>query len=124
MRPIQMQAPPVRAAAMPEPGLRLESRVEGRRHTIALRGELDLSTVDELEAMMAGACSNGAGELVLDLDGLSFMDSTGVRAALIAAERCEEHGCELLLARPRPPVRRLLELTGVLPRLRLIELSD
>jgi anti-anti-sigma factor len=101
--------------------LRLESRADGGRHTIALAGELDLSTVAELEARMAEVSSNGGGELVLDLDELSFMDSTGLRALLIARERCDQDGCELFLTRPQPAVRRLLELTGVLSQLRFIE---
>jgi anti-anti-sigma factor len=61
---------------------------------------------------------------VLDLEELSFMDSTGLRAVLMSREHCERHGCELYLARPQPTVLRLLELTGVLPRLRLLESAD
>jgi anti-sigma B factor antagonist len=106
---------------MSERGLRLESRSDGRRHTIALAGELDLSTARELEAITAEVCAGGAGEVVFDLEELSFMDSTGLRAVLIARERCERHGCELLLARPQPAVLRLLQLTGLYGRLRFLE---
>ncbi|HEV7584539.1 MAG TPA: STAS domain-containing protein [Solirubrobacteraceae bacterium] len=106
---------------MSHPGLRVEGHADGRRHTVALMGELDLSTADELEARIEQACSDGAGELVLDLQELSFMDSTGLRAILGARERCEGHGCELFLTRAQPAVLRLLQLTGVLPRLRFLE---
>jgi anti-anti-sigma factor len=109
---------------MPQPGLSLTARADGQRHVIMLSGELDLATAAELESRVAESCSDGARELVLDLEQLRFMDSTGLRAVLIARERCEGHGCELYLARPQPAVRRLLDLTGVLPRLRLIESDD
>ncbi len=52
----------------------------GRRLT--LRGELDLATAGRLEAALAEA----GGPVVLDLTGLTFMDSTGVRMLLEAAE--------------------------------------
>jgi stage II sporulation protein AA (anti-sigma F factor antagonist) len=109
---------------MPQPGLSLTARADGRRHVITLSGELDLATAEVLESSVAEACSDGARELLLDLEQLRFMDSTGLRAVLMARERCEGDGCELYLARPQRAVRQLLELTGVLPRLRLIELDD
>ena len=50
---------------------------------VALRGELDLATAGRLE----GALSEASSPVVLDLTGLTFMDSTGVRVLLEAAER-------------------------------------
>jgi anti-anti-sigma factor len=108
-------------AAVDDPGLRLERRSEGARHTLTLTGELDLATVADLDGMIEQACSDGAAELVLELRGLSFMDSTGLSAILAAHERCAEHGCELLLTRPQRTVERLLELTGVIGRLRFLD---
>jgi anti-sigma B factor antagonist len=52
-------------------------------HRITLRGELDLATTGQLEAALAEA----GGRVVLDLTALTFMDSTGVRVLLEAAER-------------------------------------
>jgi anti-anti-sigma factor len=105
----------------PGPGLTVERRSHGRREIVALAGELDLSTVAELEAGIEEACSNGAGELVLDLEELSFMDSTGLSAILTTQDRCAGQGCELLLSGAQPAVHRLFELTGVLSCLRFLE---
>jgi anti-anti-sigma factor len=101
-------------------GLTVERRSDGRRQIVALAGELDLSTVADLEARIEEACSDGAGELVLDLEELSFMDSTGLSAILTTQDRCEGQGCELLLTEAQPAVHRLFELTGVLSRLRFL----
>ena len=106
---------------MPHPGLSLDARSEGRRHTLLLAGELDLATAPELEGMTEQACANGAAELVLDLRDLAFIDSTGLRAILRARERCEAHRCELFLTPGPPAVQRLFELTGLLERLPFLE---
>ena len=121
MTPSPARASGGRLPAVHDPGLRLARRSEGTRHTLSLTGELDLSTVAELGEMIEQACSEGAVELVLDLRELSFMDSTGLSAILTAKERCDAHGCALLLTTPQPNVRRLLELTGVLSRLRFVD---
>jgi anti-anti-sigma factor len=86
-------------------------------HTVALAGELDIATAPDLEAMVLGLCVDGAREIELDLSEVSFVDSAGLRAILSARTLCEEHRCQLLLTRPREPVQRLFELTGLLEKL-------
>jgi anti-anti-sigma factor len=106
---------------MPRPGLSVTSQAEGRRHTLVLAGELDLATAIELDARTEQACASGAGELVLDLRELVFIDSSGLRAILRAQERCDSHRCELFLTPGPPAVQRLFELTGLLERLPFLE---
>jgi anti-anti-sigma factor len=103
------------------PGLSLTARAEGRRHTLVLVGELDLATAPELDAMTEQACANGAGELVLDLRQLAFIDSTGLRAILRVRNHCEAHRCGLFLTPGPPAVQRLFELAGLLERLPFLE---
>ena len=88
-----------------------------RTATLALAGELDLATAPDLEAMIRSLCGDGACEIVLDLSQVSFLDSSGLRAILAATTLCEEHSCRLVLTRPREPVQRLFELTGLLDKL-------
>jgi anti-sigma B factor antagonist len=57
------------------------AREEGATR-LTLRGELDLGTAAQLERALADA----NGDVLLDLRGLTFMDSTGVRVLLEAAE--------------------------------------
>jgi anti-anti-sigma factor len=81
---------------------------------IALRGELDLGTAAQLEQALAEA----GGEILLDLRGLTFMDSTGVRVLLEAAERS---GPELQILPPEQGDARVtLEETGIAPLLPLV----
>ena len=51
--------------------------------------------------------------VVVDLAELTFMDSTGLSALVVAKNRMESDGDVLMLTRPRPNVRRVLEITGL-----------
>jgi anti-sigma B factor antagonist len=74
-------------------------------------GEVDMSTVDRLRAPLEAARRDGVTAL-LDLSGVTFIDSTGLHVMLDAARASEEAGWAWFLVRPSVPVRRLLELTG------------
>jgi anti-sigma B factor antagonist len=90
-------------------------------HTIALTGELDIGTVDRVEQALAEAESGDAASIVLDLSGLTFMDSTGVRLALAAAARARQDSDRLRFVRGGPAVQRVFELSGVADTLPFID---
>lgn len=84
---------------------------QGGTTTVSLAGELDLTTVPEVEAALAKAT---IGErLVVDVRELSFIDSSGVRLLMVLDLRSREQGWLFLLARrPDGPVQKVLELCG------------
>jgi anti-anti-sigma factor len=82
---------------------------------VTLRGELDLGTAERLERALA----NADGEILLDLRGLTFMDSTGVRVLLEAAEGAA--GRLRILAPLNGDARTTIEETGIAPLLPLVE---
>jgi anti-sigma B factor antagonist len=75
---------------------------------LRVSGELDLVTAPQLEAALAAVTAQPAR---IDLSGLVFMDSTGLRALLGAAR---EHPGLQINGPLQPPVQRLLELTQTL----------
>ena len=81
---------------------------------LTLRGELDLGTAPQLEQALAEA----GGNVLLDLRRLTFMDSTGVRVLLEAAQRTD--GLRIL-APAEGDVRVTIEETGIAPLLPLID---
>jgi anti-sigma B factor antagonist len=95
----------------------IEDHQAGRRHTLVLRGELDMASAPALEGMLQELCEGGAQELVVDLSELTFMDSTGLNAILKSRTLCAEHVCDLGLIPGRRPVQRVFELTHLLDRL-------
>jgi anti-sigma B factor antagonist len=110
-------------AALTPGELLLRAAHVGGEYILALAGELDLATAPELEAKVSQLCSDGAKAVVLDLRGLTFMDSTGLRALLAAQELCERHGCGLSMTRGQQPVERLIEVSGLTGLLPIRELS-
>jgi anti-anti-sigma factor len=70
-------------------------------------GELDLLTVPQLRGALAALGDHGR-DVVLDLAGVSFVDSSGLGLLLAAAGTAEEGGASLILRAPSPAVRRLI----------------
>jgi anti-anti-sigma factor len=94
-----------------------DSRVDGKAVAILrLVGEVDLANADELTEQLLSERCRGADAVLLDLTDLEFMDSSGLRSVLIAAE---ELPCPLVtVVSPGCAVDRLLELAEVGDRLR------
>jgi anti-sigma B factor antagonist len=80
-------------------------------------GELDLATVPVLEAEMRELQQAGFRRLVLDLGGLSFMDSTGLAMVVRWDLDARSDGFTFALLPGRPHVQRLFDLTGLTGRL-------
>lgn len=80
---------------------------DGLTLSVCPSGELDLATCPELLGAFAGAA--GHRDLVCDISGLTFIDSTGVRGLIELSQREPER---FALAGVSEPVERLLELTG------------
>jgi anti-sigma B factor antagonist len=99
------------------PQLELHEDSVGARHTLVLTGELDMAWSPALDATLRRLCTEGSEAITLDLSKLTFMDSTGLRAVLLARELCEQYSCEFLLIPGPPQVQRLFEVTGLLERL-------
>jgi anti-anti-sigma factor len=80
---------------------------------LALSGELDLTGAPRIEEQLQSALLEGSGAYVLDLTGLSFMDSTGVNTLLRVRSLLGREERTLVLICPPGPVRRVLDLIGV-----------
>lgn len=78
----------------------------------SLAGDLDGDTCAELEAALGAAASTGS--LVVDLAGLTFIDSSGITALVEAREACIGRDGAFSLRATTPSVRRVLEITGLL----------
>jgi anti-anti-sigma factor len=99
--------------ALPTP-FDLEDEVREGRRTLVLRGELDIAAAARLEAALRDVSANGTTAMTLDLSRLTFMDSTGLRAVLLAKEVSDSHGCELSIVPGPPGIQRIFELTALL----------
>jgi anti-sigma B factor antagonist len=99
--------------------------VQRRRHVTIVqpRGELDLATVETLRSTLAAATAEtvstaldgmeNRARLVLDLRGLSFLDSTGLHLLVALDRRAQRDGFELTLLAPAAPIDRAIQLCGL-----------
>jgi anti-anti-sigma factor len=76
-------------------------------------GEVDADNCKELGAQLLDGTA-GARRLVVDLAGLSFIDSSGISELLRVAERARDRDQAFELRDPSPVVKRVLEITGLL----------
>jgi anti-sigma B factor antagonist len=94
------------------------------RIVLQLVGELDLASSPVLEHALEGADVVASPLLVLDLDELKFVDSTGLRIILVAHESARTRGQEFAITPGSPQVQRLLSITSVAEHLRVLAAAD
>ncbi len=87
---------------------------------VSLRGELDLSTADKVEDELRRVEEGGDNLLVLDLSGLTFLDSTGLRVMVTADQRARKAGRRLALVKGPETVHRVFTITKLDERLQMV----
>ena len=76
-----------------------------------VEGELDLASQSAALEELIPAIERARGAVVLDLSGVEFIDSTGLRVLLACKNRAEESSTQLLLASVSRAVRQLFDVT-------------
>src|ERR1700761_2483013 len=104
--------------------LRIDSRQESDRVVLSLAGELDMANAPLLARAIEAPELNDTETVVLDLQGLTFLDSTGLRIILSAREQCWRRGQEFAVTPGSQQVQRLLSITGVGEHLRTLDSAD
>jgi anti-anti-sigma factor len=104
--------------------LRIDVRQEPDRVVLALEGELDMASAPLLQNAVDGTDLSNRRMVVLDLQGLQFIDSTGLRVILAVRKLCAERGQELAVTPGSQQVERLLSVTGVAEHLHTIPAPD
>ena len=105
------------------PDLRFEL-IEGSR-VARIVGEIDTSNAWAVSRTIREAMSNQDLRLMLDLSGVSYLDSAGVRMLFELRRVLHEHGQELVLVVPeRAPIRRTLDVSAVLGTIPVTDSPD
>ena len=94
---------------------------EGNSVRVVFEGELDIGGAAQAEDVLAQAEGDSVTDLTLDLSGLTFMDSTGLRLVVAANRRAQESGRTLRVVRGPAAVQRVFELTGLDDKLPLVD---
>ena len=104
------------------PPFAIDVAEQEERTLLNLSGELDLATVGELEAALASRLDAGE-NVVVDLRGLAFMDSSGVRALVAAHQLAESgQGALTIVRAPRGnEVDRVIDVSGIATALGMVD---
>jgi anti-anti-sigma factor len=107
------------------PGFRIETTETGGSRTIKVVGELDSGTcealLEEFERLVSERPDGG---LSLDLEEVSFIDSTGMRALIQIERIAGDHDTPLVVVPPPDDVTELLRTAGITERMNLVAAPD
>ena len=84
---------------------------------VAIAGELDMATVPRVSAALEAEPAASAGAVVVDLAGVTFIDSTGLGALVKLEHALTARAGRLAIACPEGPARLLLDVTGLAEQL-------
>jgi anti-sigma B factor antagonist len=84
---------------------------------VRLRGQLDIDTSHRLREVLESVLDQPVPRVVVDVSGLTFCDSIGLSALVLAYNRCTEQGGFLRLSGPTPFLVRMLSVVGLMPAL-------
>jgi anti-sigma B factor antagonist len=104
--------------------LSVETTVARRATVIALHGELDLAGAIVLEQELARLDVDGREAIVIDLRGVEFMDSSGLRVIATNALAAQEHGRRFALVPGAAQIMRVFDITRMRERFDFVDDTD
>lgn len=94
------------------PAFSVETEEDMGSVVVRATGEIDVATAPQVESELLTLIDAGSA-VVLDLHGVTFIDSSGLRTLVTARQRAEEKSVSFALAGRSPAVERLLQVTGL-----------
>ena len=85
-----------------------------RAHVATISGDVDLYNAGELRDTLAHLTERADETLIVEMSGVSFIDSTALGVLTGAAKQLRARGGRLVIASGDPRIQRLLEITGLL----------
>ncbi|HUO63229.1 MAG TPA: STAS domain-containing protein [Terriglobales bacterium] len=78
---------------------------------VAPRGDLDMATVQDVRRALAGLLDRGQSRLLVDLDDVGYIDSSGIGALIGAMKQARAAGGDVRLCALQDDVRAIFEIT-------------
>ena len=93
--------------------LRVEASQDRAGTTIVLAGEFDMTGTDRVRSCVNEALETHPRSLIVDADGLTFIDSSGLKALLHARAAATDAGVAFRVSEPSSALRWMAKVTGV-----------
>lgn len=91
-----------------------ERTLNGGTSVLALDGEMDLYNAADLKEKVGAVLAGGVRRMILDLNQLEYIDSSGISALLYTYTQCRTRSVELFFINVRGSVRKVIELTSLI----------
>lgn len=91
---------------------------------LAVSGEVDVATVPRLREQLHGLVAQGSNQIVVNLDAVDFLDSTGLGVLVGALKRVRSNDGDLHLVCTQPRIRKVFEVTGLTKVFKLFDSVD
>lgn len=88
------------------------SRLPSDVRVVPVQGRIDATAAPGLATIVRDTAESGGQRIVLDLSGVTFLSSSGLRILLMLARELKSNGGELRLCAMQPPVAEVFTLTG------------
>jgi len=82
---------------------------------VSVGGRLDTHTFEDLDEALAPLLNRRLHSLVLDLSGLEYISSAGIRSIFKARKTLAPHGGKVLLVNPQPQIQKVLDMVKAVP---------
>lgn len=90
-----------------------EHPIDGERHVLAVRGEIDLFTAPELKQVLAESIEAGRVRIIVDLTDTTFLDSTALGVLIGAVKRLRSRDGALAIVNIDENISKTFEITGL-----------
>ena len=92
--------------------MNIAAKKESNALVVAVSGRMDAVTAPEFEKSISGSIAQGEKAFVINLSGLEYISSAGLRSILIAAKRLKEEDGKLIFSGPQGHVKEVFAMSG------------
>ncbi|HEY3675005.1 MAG TPA: STAS domain-containing protein [Candidatus Tumulicola sp.] len=85
----------------------------GERYVVELTGEIDVYTSPKVKDAVSDLIDRGIYHLVINLENVRYIDSTGLGVLIGGLKRVREHGGTVNLVCSNPQIRKIFDITGL-----------
>lgn len=93
--------------------LTLAHRKDGDRTILEVGGEIDVYTAPKLRERLVDLIGEGHCDIIIDMAGVEFLDSTGLGVLVGGLKRVRSHDGQLALVCPQERIYKIFRITGL-----------
>ncbi len=104
--------------------MKISSQKQGHTMKVFVSGKMDAVTAPDFESALSGMIAQGDLKFLVDLSGLEYISSAGLRAILVVAKKLKEEDGEMIFAGLREHVQDAFKISGFYPIFKIFRTED